>query len=105
MSKTDGPIDKEFVDLENPYIEPVVRPEVNENKFETSKTQAPQTGTNAQIKTRNKVEIAVPINGAAEELKTPKVNYGDRTPKVRLDTSSETIVQEANADKAAAEAE
>ena len=38
MSKIDGLLDKEVVDIENPHIEPVVRPEVNENKFETSKT-------------------------------------------------------------------
>ena len=35
---------------------------------------------------------------AADERETPKVSYGERTPKVRLDISSETIIKEAKAD-------
>ena len=56
----------------------------------------------AQIKQKLKINVTTESNKPKEvtneEHKTPKVGYGERTPRVRLDISSETIIKEAKAD-------
>ena len=63
--------------------------------------QQPNSAKNGgQVKLRIKVttEPNKPKEVTDEEHKTPKVSYAERTPRVRLDVSSEAIIKEAKAD-------
>ena len=65
--------------------------------------QLPKSAKNGgQVKHKLKINVTTDSNKpkyvAADERETPKVSYGERTPKVRLDISSETIIKEAKAD-------